>query len=127
MEERMSRPSTRTRSRGRTARPPARGRSPWLIIAIVLAVVVAAIAAIFLTRGQSGDLSSRIQTYTGLSRDHVQGTVNSPQVPPVGGAHAAVWLNCGIYDQPVPNENAVHSMEHGAAWFTYQPDLPPAD
>ena len=28
------------------------------------------------------------------------------------------------YDAPVPNENAVHSMEHGAVWVTYRPDLP---
>ena len=123
----MSRPSTRTRSRGRTARPPERGRSPWLIIVIVLAVVVVAVAAVSLTRRQSGDLSSKVQTFSNLARDHVSGTVKYPQVPPVGGQHNPVWLNCGIYDQPVPNENAVHSMEHGAAWITYQPDLPPAD
>ena len=30
-----------------------------------------------------------------------------------------MWLNCGIYDQAVPNENAVHSLEHGTVWVTY--------
>ncbi|HET9972943.1 MAG TPA: DUF3105 domain-containing protein [Streptosporangiaceae bacterium] len=35
-------------------------------------------------------------------------------------------MNCGIYDQPVPNERAVHNMEHGAIWITYQPSLPQA-
>ncbi|MGV8895304.1 MAG: DUF3105 domain-containing protein [Rhodoglobus sp.] len=42
--------------------------------------------------------------------------------PPAGGDHFAAWLNCGIYDQPQANENAVHSLEHGAVWITYDPD-----
>ena len=44
--------------------------------------------------------------------------------PPTGGQHDPAWLNCGTYDEPVRNENAVHSMEHGAVWITYRPDLP---
>jgi len=35
-----------------------------------------------------------------------------------------VWQNCGVYDQPVEDSQAVHSMEHGAVWITYRPDLP---
>lgn len=42
--------------------------------------------------------------------------------PPAGGDHAAAWLTCGVYNQPQPNENAVHSLEHGAVWVTYNPD-----
>jgi hypothetical protein len=48
------------------------------------------------------------------------------QVPPVGGDHDPVWLNCGYYPAPVRDANAVHSMEHGAVWITYRPDLPAA-
>ena len=47
--------------------------------------------------------------------------------PPAGGAHFATWLNCGIYDVPVPNENAVHDLEHGAVWITYDADALTAD
>jgi hypothetical protein len=43
---------------------------------------------------------------------------------PVGGVHNPQWLNCGIYDEPVRRENAIHSMEHGAVWLAYRPDLP---
>lgn len=46
------------------------------------------------------------------------------ELPPAGGEHFNVWQNCGIYAEPIQTGNAVHSMEHGAVWITYQPDLP---
>lgn len=63
-------------------------------------------------------------TYGNLARGHVSGTVAYAQTPPAGGNHATAWVNCGIYDKAVPNEAAVHSLEHGAIWVTYRPDLP---
>ncbi|WP_406317257.1 DUF3105 domain-containing protein [Streptosporangium sp. NBC_01639] len=57
---------------------------------------------------------------------HVQTKVAYKENPPMGGEHNPAWQDCGIYDQPINNENAVHAMEHGAVWITYQPDLPKA-
>jgi hypothetical protein len=45
----------------------------------------------------------------------------------VGGPHDPVWLECGVYDQPVRNENAVHDLEHGAVWIAYDAGLDAAD
>jgi hypothetical protein len=49
--------------------------------------------------------------------------------PPVGGTHwvAPGWADCGFYDQALPNETAVHTMEHGVVWVAYRPDLAAAD
>src|SRR4051794_24207945 len=65
-----------------------------------------------------------VVNYDVASRNHTPDNVDYPQNPPVGGDHAPVWQNCGYYDTPVRNENAVHSLEHGAVWITYRPDLP---
>jgi hypothetical protein len=69
------------------------------------------------------------RTYTGLVQDHVDGAVDYPQSPPVGGAHSPVWMACDgrVYDSALPAEKAVHSLEHGAVWVTWQPSLAPAD
>ena len=60
-------------------------------------------------------------------RDHVDHEVEAGNLPPVGGIHSPNWQNCGIYDEPINVENAVHSLEHGAMWLAYQQDLPQED
>jgi hypothetical protein len=62
-----------------------------------------------------------------LGHNHVTGPVTYSVTPPVGGDHNATWMNCGVYTQPVPNERAVHNMEHGAIWITYSPSLPQSE
>jgi len=56
--------------------------------------------------------------------DHVD-VVQAPadNIPPSYGAHYSAWQNCGIYNQPVELGNALHSLEHGAVWLTYSPEL----
>ncbi|MGH2558055.1 MAG: DUF3105 domain-containing protein [Thermomicrobiales bacterium] len=63
--------------------------------------------------------------YTGGNHTQTSGEpVEYTESPPVGGVHDGAWQNCGVYDQPIYNWHAVHSLEHGAVWITYRPDLP---
>ncbi len=73
---------------------------------------------------------SRSVDINGVERIFVQGghqeTVSYPndELPPPGGIHHPSWQNCGIYDTPIGTEFALHSLEHGAVWIAYRPDLP---
>ncbi len=65
-----------------------------------------------------------VVTTTPISRDHNDDLrIPFGELPPNGGVHNSVWQNCRSYDDPVRPEHAVHSLEHGAVWITYQPGL----
>jgi hypothetical protein len=58
-----------------------------------------------------------------LEHDHVAGPVTYSVLPPVGGPHNPIWMNAGVYTEPIPSERAIHNLEHGAVWITYNPSL----
>jgi hypothetical protein len=62
-------------------------------------------------------------------QQHQNGKISYPMAPPVGGTHNANWQRClgDVYNAPIASEHAVHSMEHGAVWITYNPSLPKAE
>lgn len=106
---------------------PRPNRAPVIALAAVaVAIVVAlAVAVPMLVNEEEPvprDLAA-VKSYDGLSNKHTTDDVDYPQSPPVGGQHAPVWLDCGVYDQPLREENAVHDLEHGTVWISYDPDL----
>ena len=102
---------------------------------LVLAAIITSVALVVAGSVQERDAATEaakkpidgIETFADLSRNHVQNAVAYPQQPGVGGDHAPVWTNCGIYTEPVNEQRAVHSLEHGAVWLTYNPGLAAAD
>lgn len=111
-----------------SSQPPRKER-PALWPGVIVAVVAAGVGLMVASCGEdaSPEPPPGVDVFDDLSREHVEGGVDYDRSPPVGGPHAPVWQNCGFYDEPVPEERAVHSMEHGAVWITYRPDLPEAD
>ncbi len=98
-------------------------------VGLLVVVLVAATGAVLwaVNDGDGGvpgsaDLSAVVE-YEDLPADHVDTTVtvDYEMFPPAGGEHYGVWQNCGVYQAPIRNETAVHSLEHGAVWVTYDP------
>ncbi|MDX3517621.1 DUF3105 domain-containing protein [Streptomyces scabiei] len=70
-----------------------------------------------------------VKSWSKLTQNHVTEPVEYKMSPPVGGDHHQVWVNCDkqVYTKAVPNENAVHALEHGAVWITYNDKAAEAD
>ncbi|MBV2362595.1 DUF3105 domain-containing protein [Streptomonospora nanhaiensis] len=100
--------------------------SAFSVTGVVLAGLVGFGVWVAYDRGQQRDPATieGLRTFDDLTNNHVTEPVDYEQTPPAGGDHHAVWQNCGVYDAPVSTMNAVHSLEHGAVWITYEPDLP---
>jgi hypothetical protein len=71
-----------------------------------------------------------VKVFTYVNNQHVDGDIDysaqadyQGEVPPAGGAHNPTPQQCGVYTAEIRTENAVHSLEHGAVWITYQPTL----
>jgi Protein of unknown function (DUF3105) len=123
--------------KGRT-RPPVNvvtPQRPWGLIAAAIAVAVFAAAVLTYAvlkvnesnadKVQSADEISGLKTFEyAAGQDHVTTPVQYEQSPPVGGPHDGNWADCTgtVYDVDIRHENAVHSLEHGAVWITYNPD-----
>ncbi|MFB7932045.1 MULTISPECIES: DUF3105 domain-containing protein [Streptomyces] len=124
-------------------------RNRILVIAASVVVVCGLVGGgVVLVRSQSGDGGSDtaasdssakgkfvtgedgVKTWEGkLARNHVTKDVKYASEPPVGGDHNQAWMNCNgdVYTKQLDNTNAVHSLEHGAVWVTYNADAKKAD
>lgn len=100
-------------------------RMQSLRIWIPLAVVVLSLVGLLVYRATRPEIEGVVVVETAVANQH-DDSLEIPfgAIPPMGGPHASVWQNCGIYTTAVEGQYAIHSMEHGAVWVTYNPDLP---
>ncbi|MCA9961110.1 MAG: DUF3105 domain-containing protein [Anaerolineales bacterium] len=103
---------------------PAGKRKRYLVWGSIALGVIAVFGLLVLGL-RNPDVIHGLQHYLGLQRGHDEDVVydTSTGLPPAGGVHSPRWQNCGIYDEPIASKNAVHSLEHGAVWVTYNPSL----
>lgn len=55
-----------------------------------------------------------VRTFPAITNELVEGEVDYERTPPTNGDHDPLWQNCGFYEEPVRDEHAVHSLDHGA-------------
>jgi uncharacterized protein DUF3105 len=130
--------------RGGRTRPPVTNvvapQRPWGLIAAAVVVVLFAAAVLTyavlqVNEAEEGRVSavdeiSGVQTFEyAAGQEHVTTPVAYEQAPPVGGPHDGEWADCTgtVYDVQIRQENAVHSLEHGAVWITYDPEVVTGD
>ncbi|CAN5675611.1 hypothetical protein BH23CHL3_BH23CHL3_06940 [soil metagenome] len=133
-QRRERRPDMVKRRRDRRREQFNKERRNWLIIRVVAAAIVVVILLGIAWWGfrqwEQYQVSSDVTTYFSLdeySIDHREGELLYEQIPPVGGPHNNAWQNCGFYGEPIYNYHGVHSLEHGAVWLTFDPELPQED
>ena len=127
----------RARSTARRAVPTvARKPFPWgtalgslvLAVALVGLVTYAALnqgsGVRDLVRNPDAAIDGVVVADGELSKAHVTTRVNYPQTPPNGGEHNGTPQQCDVYKAPIAPEHALHSLEHGAVWITYNDSVP---
>jgi hypothetical protein len=121
------------RARGKAA--PVKKPFPFGFVlgSVALAAALVGILVYAVQNQGEGDTSSLIyaqKQIDGLenidkqSSKHVEAPVTykgGASVPPTGGDHNGVAQSCQVYSEPLANEHAVHALEHGAVWVTYNP------
>jgi hypothetical protein len=130
-------------------------QTPWGLIAATVAVVAfaaAVIVVVVVTHNSSNQAGGKCSKQIGSNstsylnknacamaikgvtfkqepnRTHVQGHIKYDSTPPVGGNHSQYWADCTgtVYPLAIASENAVHMLEHGAVWVTYNAKTLPA-
>jgi hypothetical protein len=130
-------------------RPSKSGRSivhqkerPWGLIVTTVVIVLLAVgvigyavlhkpAAHFVAGSYTNPEIPDAKAISGLiyhqepNHTHVEGNITYDTSPPTGGNHSQYWADCNgtVYPNAIANENAVHMLEHGAVWITYNPSL----
>jgi hypothetical protein len=118
---------------------PRRTQLIFIVVAAVIIVAAAAVGIGFIMSsggdegggGAVGDSGScQLQTFEALEATHVQELPDDYEynsVPATSGLHnsqTAIW---NLYDQPVPQINYIHNLEHGGLVIQYGSEVPQAE
>jgi len=99
-----------------------RGVKKIIIWIMVLAVIAAVIYGLVLWSKKAAE-NRPGEAIPELGQEHIPAGSPRPEYnsnPPTSGPHYAAPANWGSYDQPLPDEQLVHNLEHGGIWISYR-------
>jgi hypothetical protein len=141
-KDRVPTPPKRPVQAPKAYKPEHNPRRTQIIFIVLAAVIILAAAAIGIgfimssgggsdDSGAIGDSQScQLETFPALEATHVQELPDGYEynsIPATSGLHnpqTAIW---NLYDQPVPQINYVHNLEHGGIVIQYGSEVPDAD
>ncbi len=102
-------------------------RIPWIAL---IGIVVVAVVGFFLMQSFGvlrPEPGRRVpESAVGIHVAEGQPVTTYNSTPPTSGPHWPSPAPWGVYDAPIPDERAVHNMEHGGVVISYN-QLSPAD
>lgn len=93
----------------------------WIVIVVAIGYGLFLLAR---TAGPDGEDFS--VAYSIQGRDHIANGATHPPYnsnPPSSGSHYAAAARGGFYEEPLSDEQVIHSLEHGDIWIAYHPDI----
>ncbi|MDP2936738.1 MAG: DUF3105 domain-containing protein [Dehalococcoidia bacterium] len=110
--------------KGKKSTPKA-GMPPWVfLVAGVVLVVLVVLGVVLLSSGPKEQATVRSIPIQG--NQHVKPGDPHPAYnsnPPTSGWHYEDPAPWGVSESEIPDEQAIHNMEHGGIWLTYGPSL----
>jgi hypothetical protein len=94
-------------------------------IGILVGVGLVLVVGFFIVRKAIPQELAGVEAQPNLGRTHLLNSeqVNYPTATPTSGTHSASSARCGIFNEEIPLEFAVHSLEHGTVVIWYRADL----
>ena len=100
-------------------------KTAWIVI--ILLLVAGGVGIALFPKEQKAPQSPDLSvTYPAQNRDHIEvGAAHGAYTsnPPSSGWHYALTAKKMFYTEAIPDEYAIHNLEHGDVWITYHPRI----
>ncbi len=86
-------------------------------------MLIVGLAYLLVSSAQEKEKNRPGVAYPIQGRDHIAvGATHDPynSDPPTSGPHYAQPAEWGVYDKELPDEQLIHSLEHGGIWISYK-------